>query len=155
MLAIIKILFSTDTSRNHSHVTRGRFPTLQAYMVRFRFEIAIIFSPPFYRDCKYIWSLPWKLLQPYKVYPYSSNKLLRNIFQDYQQAVESLLPLEKNCRVNHDAVSLSRVLVAIVEICYNKKAWKDLNENIAALTKVFTLIDNCQWPLVSPINEFF
>ena len=57
-------------------------------------------------------------------------------FQDYQQAVESLLPLEKNCRVNHDAVSLSRVLVAIVEICFNKKAWKDLNENIAALTKV-------------------
>ena len=46
------------------------------------------------------------------------------------------MPLEKNCRVNHDAASLSRVLVAIVEICYNKKAWKDLNENIAALTKV-------------------
>ena len=46
------------------------------------------------------------------------------------------MPLEKNCRVNHDAASLSRVLVAIVEICYNKKAWKELNENIAALTKV-------------------
>ena len=47
-----------------------------------------------------------------------------------------LMPLEKNCRVNHDAASLSRFLVAIVEICYNKKAWKELNENIAALTKV-------------------
>ena len=46
------------------------------------------------------------------------------------------MPLEKNCRVNHDAVSLSRVLIAIVEICYKKKAWKELNENIAALTKV-------------------
>ena len=46
------------------------------------------------------------------------------------------MPLEKNCRVNHDAVSLSRVLVAIVEILYKKKCWKDLNETIAALTKV-------------------
>ena len=51
------------------------------------------------------------------------------------------MPLEKNCRVNHDAASLSRVLVAIVEICYNKKAWKELNENIAALTKVTLLFE--------------
>ena len=54
------------------------------------------------------------------------------------QAVESLMPLEKNCRVNHDAASLSRVLIAVVEILYNKKAWKDLNEYIGALTKVLT-----------------
>jgi len=47
-----------------------------------------------------------------------------------------MMPLEKNCRVNHDAVSLSRVLVGIVEILFKKKLFKELNENIAALTKV-------------------
>ena len=44
--------------------------------------------------------------------------------------------LEKNCRMNHDAVSLGKILVAVVEICYKKKAWNDLNDQITALTKV-------------------
>ena len=39
-LAIIENLFSRDSSRNHSHVILGRFSTLQAYIVRFGFEIA-------------------------------------------------------------------------------------------------------------------
>ena len=75
MLAIIENL-----SRNPSHVTLGRFPTLQAYLV------------PIKKDCKHIWSdsdlrlkphlVPFlsrlqafgpchkKLLQPYVVHPY-------------------------------------------------------------------------------------
>lgn len=81
----------------------------------------------------------------------AAHKLAEN---DYQQAVESLLPLEKNCRVNHDAVSLSRVLVAIVEICFNKKAWKDLNENIAALTKRRSLIKMSIAKMVQRCCEF-
>ena len=66
----------------------------------------------------------------------AAHKLAQN---DFMEAVEALMPLEKNCRVNHDAASLSRVLIAIVEICYKHKAWKELNENIAALTKVFKI----------------
>merc|ERR1712212_587235 len=81
----------------------------------------------------------------------AAHKLAEN---DYQQAVESLLPLEKNCRVNHDAGSLSRVLVAIVEICFNKKAWKDLNENIAALTKRRSLIKMSIAKMVQRCCEF-
>ena len=53
MLAIIKILFSRYTSRNHSHVTLGRFPILQAYLVTFE------------KDCKHIWSVSDLRLQPY------------------------------------------------------------------------------------------
>ena len=54
MLANIEILFSRDSSRNHSHVILGRFLTLQAYLdpwkgiaslYGFGFEIAGIFSP--------------------------------------------------------------------------------------------------------------
>ena len=33
MLAIIKILLSRDSSKNHSYVTLGQFLTLQAYLV--------------------------------------------------------------------------------------------------------------------------
>ena len=41
MLAIIENLFSRDSSRNHGHVTLGRFSALQAYLV------------PIERDCKH------------------------------------------------------------------------------------------------------
>ena len=47
MLAIIESLFWRDPSKNHSNVT------LQAYLVPFGFEIAIIFSPVYYRSCKW------------------------------------------------------------------------------------------------------
>ena len=56
MLAIIAILFSRKfivTSRNHSHLTLGRFLTLQAYLA------------PFERDCKHKWSVLDLRLQAY------------------------------------------------------------------------------------------
>jgi len=81
----------------------------------------------------------------------AAHKLAEN---DYLEAIEGLMPLEKNCRVNHDAASLSRVLVAIVEICYNKKAWKELNENIAALTKRRSLIKLSITKMVQKCCEF-
>ena len=49
MIAIIEKLFSRDSPCNQSHVTLGRFPTLQSYLVRLRTEIAIILSP--YNNC--------------------------------------------------------------------------------------------------------
>ena len=105
MVAIIKILFSRDSSRNHIHVTLGPFSSifgqywkrLQAYMVRIGFEIASIFSllwnwdcihlwmpfiinmasilSPFNQDCKHIWFLLCKLLQSYVVQPYTGHTL--------------------------------------------------------------------------------
>ena len=55
MRAIIKILFSRDSFRNHSHVNLGRFPTLQTYLVTIE------------RDCKHIWSVSNLILQAYLV----------------------------------------------------------------------------------------
>ena len=52
------------------------------------------------------------------------------------QAIDSLMTLEKNCRVNQDANSLGKILVCIVNICYTAKAWNDLNDQIVSLTKV-------------------
>ncbi|XDV36075.1 hypothetical protein PO909_005924 [Leuciscus waleckii] len=52
-----------------------------------------------------------------------------------QEAVESLLSLEKQTRTASDMVSTSRILVAIVQICYEAKDWDALNENIMLLSK--------------------
>ena len=55
MIAIIEILFSRDWSRNHSHVTRGRIPILQSYLVFFE------------KDCNHVWSDSELRLQLYLV----------------------------------------------------------------------------------------
>uniref|UniRef100_A0A4W4GUB8 26S proteasome non-ATPase regulatory subunit 12 n=1 Tax=Electrophorus electricus TaxID=8005 RepID=A0A4W4GUB8_ELEEL len=52
-----------------------------------------------------------------------------------QEAVESLLSLEKQTRTASDMVSTSRILVAIVQMCYEAKDWDALNENIMLLSK--------------------
>jgi len=74
--------------------------------------------------------------------------------EDHLQAIDSLMQLEKNCRMNHDAVSLGKILVAIVEICYKKKAWNDLNDQITALTKRRSLIKMAITKMVQKCCEF-
>lgn len=53
----------------------------------------------------------------------------------FHQAIDSLLQLEKQTRLGCDMVSCSRVLCAIVQICFDAKNWNALNENIALLVK--------------------
>jgi len=50
-------------------------------------------------------------------------------------AVENLMSLEKQTRTGGDAHSTSRVLVALVEICFKAGKWEMLNETIILLTK--------------------
>jgi len=50
-------------------------------------------------------------------------------------ALDSLLSLEKQTRTGADMVSTGRVLVAIVQICFEAKNWTALNEHIVLLTK--------------------
>uniref|UniRef100_A0A8D3DA27 Proteasome 26S subunit, non-ATPase 12 n=1 Tax=Scophthalmus maximus TaxID=52904 RepID=A0A8D3DA27_SCOMX len=52
-----------------------------------------------------------------------------------QEAIESLLSLEKQTRTASDMLSTSRILVAVVQMCYEAKDWDALNENIMLLTK--------------------
>uniref|UniRef100_A0A671L985 26S proteasome non-ATPase regulatory subunit 12 n=1 Tax=Sinocyclocheilus anshuiensis TaxID=1608454 RepID=A0A671L985_9TELE len=52
-----------------------------------------------------------------------------------QEAIENLLSLEKQTRTASDMVSTSRILVAIVQLCYEAKDWDALNENIMLLSK--------------------
>uniref|UniRef100_A0AAZ3R4I1 26S proteasome non-ATPase regulatory subunit 12 n=1 Tax=Oncorhynchus tshawytscha TaxID=74940 RepID=A0AAZ3R4I1_ONCTS len=52
-----------------------------------------------------------------------------------QEAVESLLSLEKQTRTASDMVSTSRILVAVVQMCYEAKDMDALNENIMLLSK--------------------
>lgn len=51
------------------------------------------------------------------------------------EAIDGLLSLEKQARTGCDMVSTSRVLVAIVQICYEAKNWTALNEHISLLAK--------------------
>lgn len=73
---------------------------------------------------------------------------------DHMQAIDSLMILEKNCRVNQDANSLGKVLVCIVNICYKKRAWNDLNDQIVALTKRRSLIKLAITKMVQRCCEF-
>ncbi|KAL8163546.1 UNVERIFIED_CONTAM: 26S proteasome non-ATPase regulatory subunit 12 [Gekko kuhli] len=52
-----------------------------------------------------------------------------------QEAIETLLSLEKQTRTASDMVSTSRILVAVVKMCYEAKDWDALNENIILLSK--------------------
>ncbi|XP_022313454.1 26S proteasome non-ATPase regulatory subunit 12-like [Crassostrea virginica] len=51
------------------------------------------------------------------------------------EALDSLLSLEKQTRTAADTHSTSRILVAIVKMCFEAKNWDALNENIVLLTK--------------------
>lgn len=50
-------------------------------------------------------------------------------------ALDQLLTLEKLARTSMDIASTSRILVAIVEICFEAKNWAALNEHIVLLSK--------------------
>lgn len=50
-------------------------------------------------------------------------------------ALDSLLALEKQTRTGADMVSTGRVLVAIVQICFEASNWTALNEHIVLLSK--------------------
>ncbi|XP_043280184.1 26S proteasome non-ATPase regulatory subunit 12 isoform X2 [Venturia canescens] len=50
-------------------------------------------------------------------------------------ALDQLLALEKLARTASDMPSTSRILVAIVEICFEAKNWSALNEHIILLSK--------------------
>lgn len=50
-------------------------------------------------------------------------------------ALDALLALEKQTRTGADMVSTGRVLVAIVQICFEAKNWALLNEHISLLAK--------------------
>lgn len=53
----------------------------------------------------------------------------------FHDAIDSLLALEKQTRTGSDMVSTGRILVAIVQICFEAKNWTALNEHITMLTK--------------------
>jgi len=51
------------------------------------------------------------------------------------EAIEVLLTLEKQTRTAADMISTSRILVAVMKICFNNKNLEMLNENLMLLTK--------------------
>ncbi|XP_037571241.1 LOW QUALITY PROTEIN: 26S proteasome non-ATPase regulatory subunit 12-like [Dermacentor silvarum] len=54
---------------------------------------------------------------------------------DLKGALDQLLSLEKQARTGGDTHSTSRVLVAIVRLCFESKDWAALSEQVLALTK--------------------
>lgn len=53
----------------------------------------------------------------------------------FNEALEILLQLEKQTRIGADMVSSSRVLIAIVQLCFEAGNWNYLNEYITILVK--------------------
>ena len=50
-------------------------------------------------------------------------------------AIEMLLTLEKQTRTGGDMHSTSKILVAVVQMCYEAKEWTTLNEHLILLSK--------------------
>lgn len=58
-----------------------------------------------------------------------------------KKAVETILmPFEKDTRMAGDMATTSKVLVCIVEICFNAQLWQYLNDNMTLLAKKRSLI---------------
>lgn len=55
--------------------------------------------------------------------------------KNINEALDMLISLEKQTRTGADMHSTAKVLVCIVQICYEAKKWTLLNENIVMLTK--------------------
>lgn len=53
----------------------------------------------------------------------------------FHQSIDALLQLEKQTRLGADMISCSRVLCAIVQVCFEAGNWNALNEHIALLVK--------------------
>lgn len=53
----------------------------------------------------------------------------------FHSSIDGLLQLEKQTRLGADMASCSRVLCAIVQICFEARNWNALNEHIALLVK--------------------
>ena len=51
------------------------------------------------------------------------------------EALEMLMNLEKQTRQGADMHSTAKVLICIVQLCYEAKQWTLLNEHIVMLTK--------------------
>lgn len=52
-----------------------------------------------------------------------------------QDAIDQLLALEKQTRTGADMLSTSKILVAVVQICFDAKNWTALNDHIVLLSK--------------------
>ncbi|XP_030036703.2 26S proteasome non-ATPase regulatory subunit 12 [Manduca sexta] len=52
-----------------------------------------------------------------------------------QEAIDQLLALEKQTRTGADMASTARILVTVVQICYEAKNWSALNDHIVLLSK--------------------
>ncbi|XP_045448880.1 26S proteasome non-ATPase regulatory subunit 12 [Melitaea cinxia] len=52
-----------------------------------------------------------------------------------QEAIDQLLALEKQTRTGADMASTARILVTIVQICFEAKNWSALNDHIVLLSK--------------------
>jgi 26S proteasome regulatory subunit N5 len=50
-------------------------------------------------------------------------------------AIESLLNVEKQCRLAGDVAGTRKAAVDIVELCFRDAAWKTLNDQIVVISK--------------------
>lgn len=64
-----------------------------------------------------------------------AKEMARSNPDNFHEAIEILLTLEKLTRLGADMVSCSRVLVAICEICYEAGNWNALNEYVTLLVR--------------------
>lgn len=69
-------------------------------------------------------------------------------------AIEKLTLLEKQTRQASDLASTSRLLISIVTLCKDKRDWKQLNEQVIALSKKHGQLKQAITKMVQVVMEF-
>ena len=82
-------------------------------MVRFGFEIATILIDC-YHDCKHIWSLSLKLLQPYVVHAYNLKNLLLNLTFELRVRHVDSLPQDNLLKFSFRLKMKTRIVLELV-----------------------------------------
>jgi 26S proteasome regulatory subunit N5 len=54
---------------------------------------------------------------------------------EINRAIEILFALEKKCRLGNDILSLKKVVLAMVNLCYDKGNWEKLNTTLSTIAK--------------------
>lgn len=60
---------------------------------------------------------------------------LQEVAGDLEAKIESLLNVEKKMRLDNDVAGTKKAVTDILQLCYEAKAWKTLNDQIVLLSK--------------------
>lgn len=69
------------------------------------------------------------------IFSFDGFAFLQEVAGDLEAKIESLLNVEKKMRLDNDVAGTKKAVTDILQLCYEAKAWKTLNDQIVLLSK--------------------